>query len=495
MKKIIGIFICMMLLGTVNFSVLGTQEINLKNDIDSYIIDFMDNLNIPGLSAGIVKSNEIVWKNSYGYANLEENIKVENTTLFMLASISKTITGTAVMQLFEQDYFDLDDSINDYLPFQVNHPLYDTDITFKMLVTHTSSIQDNWDYIPFYEGDSPLSLGYYLEEYFTPGGEFYSADDNFRNRKPGTNFAYSNVGSALVGFLVEVMSDMSFEDYCQMYIFNPLNMYDTSWFLEGLNISNIAIPYEGDFEPHEHCGASFYPAGLLRTSTPQLCNFVISMLNNGTFESNSILSEDTVDIIFTPHFTNLPFGWGDMIGIFWFGDEVEDGVLNWGHGGSTTGVRTSCTIYPSDDLGVVVLTNGPGSNNINPLVSELYEYGKEITNKPPANPTVIYDKENNELVIKSVDPDDNKIRYGVSWENNQNIDYWTDYYNSSLEIRIDCQNHKNTVGVITEDEYGGQSEWISVTSKIKSYISPLQLFLDKLSHSFQIFEKILNQIK
>jgi len=375
LKKIIGIFIVTLLIGTT-LPVLGDikedtskQLLMNNNDIDEFIIEYMDSHDIPGLSAGIVKSDEIIWKNAYGYANIEENIKVENTTLFVIASISKTITGTAIMQLYEQDYFELNDPINDYLPFQVNHPVFDTDITFQMLVTHTSSIRDNWDVMPYYEGDPPLSLGYYLEEYLTPGGEFYNSSKNFDNRnEPGTYFSYCNNGAALLGYLVEIISGMPFDEYCQMNIFEPLDMYESAWFLKDLNIDNIAIPYDTDFEPLEHIGVSRYPAAQLRTSSPQLCNFMISMLNDGTFESNSILNEDTVDIIFTPHFTDLPWSWRlcDLIGIIWWGEDDED-ELYWLHWGNSPGCSTQIRIYPSDDIGIIVLTNGPNTNSLDPI--------------------------------------------------------------------------------------------------------------------------------
>jgi len=415
-----------------------------------------------------LKSDEIVWKNAYGYANIEENIKVENTTLFYIASISKTIIGTAIMQLYEQDYFELDDPINDYLPFQVNHPVFDTDITFQMLVTHTSTINDNWDNMPIYEGDPPLPLGYYLEEYLTPGGEFYNSSENFNNRRePGTSFEYCNIGAALVGYLVEVISGMPLDEYCQMYVFDPLDMYETAWFLRDLDVDNIAVPYDTDFEPLEHYGKCYWPSTQLRTSAPQLCNFMISMLNDGTFESNSILNEDTVDLIFSPHFTDVPFFWlSDLIGIIWWGEDYKD-ELYWLHWGNSLGVSTQIRLYPSDDIGLIVLTNGPNYNTLDSIHDRLYDYGKEITNSPPANPTCVYDKTTDEICLLSIDPDNDQIKYGISWDNNQNVDLWTDYNNSNLEVRIDRDNHKGTVGVIAEDEYGGQSVWVSVTQKSK----------------------------
>ena len=114
--------------------------------LDSFIVAKMDQYHFPGLSACIVKDDQIIWKNVYGYANIEENRLVTDSTLFFLASVSKPVTGTAIMQLWEQGLFNLDDDINNYLPFQVRNPSHPNDpITFQMLLTHTSSIYDNWN--------------------------------------------------------------------------------------------------------------------------------------------------------------------------------------------------------------------------------------------------------------------------------------------------------------------------------------------------------------
>jgi CubicO group peptidase (beta-lactamase class C family) len=380
----------------------------------------------------------------------------------------------------------------------VNHPVFDTDITFQMLLTHTSSLRDNWDVMPLYEGDSPLSLGYYLEEYFTPGGEFYSSEDNFYNDlEPGTSLNYCNNAIALVGYLVEVISGIPFDEYCEINIFDPLDMDETAWFLKDLNIDNIAVPYDynedWELEPLKHVGESRYPAGQLRTSSPQLCNFIISMLNDGTFESNSILNEDIIDLIFTPQFSEMPMMWtDDFIGLIWFGEDTWE--FYWHHTGGLPGCSTEIRIYPLDEIGIVVLTNGPVRNSMDPVIDQLYIYGKEITNSPPSNPTCVYDKGNDEVILMSVDPDNDQIRYGISWDNNQNVDNWTDYFNSSLEVRINCEGRKGTIGVIAEDKYGGESVWVSVTVKNKSFNDFYHLIF-RLIQRFPIFEKIINQIK
>ena len=121
----------------------------------------------------------------------------------------------------------------------------------------------------------------------------------------------------------------------------------------------------------------------------------------------------------------------------------------------------------------------------------MYDYGKEITNSPPNNPTCVYDKTANEIILVAVDPDNNMIRYGVSWGNNQIVNLWTDYFNSSLEVRVGCGIHKDTVGVIAEDIYGGQSEWVSVTPKSKQHMNIIQFIWQQFLSRFPFLSEIL----
>jgi CubicO group peptidase (beta-lactamase class C family) len=145
-------------------SVAQTNNYRDEEELLQFIESTMQTHLIPGLSISIVKDEHIVWEKYFGHANIDEDIFVDESTMFILSSISKTITVTALMQLFEDDLFMLDDDIDDYLPFDVNHPDYQsTPITFKMLLSHTSGIKDNWNVMPYYDGDSELELGYYLE--------------------------------------------------------------------------------------------------------------------------------------------------------------------------------------------------------------------------------------------------------------------------------------------------------------------------------------------
>ena len=89
-----------------------------------------------------------------------------------------------------------------------------------MLLSHVSSIKDNWSVMPYYNGDSDLELGYYLEQYLTAGGLFFDNSSNFTNSIPGSEFNYSNIGAALIGFLVEEISNQPFDEFCVENILN-----------------------------------------------------------------------------------------------------------------------------------------------------------------------------------------------------------------------------------------------------------------------------------
>ena len=112
----------------------------------------------------LVKDDEITYFKSFGYADIENKEEINEDTIFQIASISKTITGTAAMQLYEKGKLDLDQDINTYLPFKIINPYHPgVPITARMLLTHTSSILDNWDVIdPLYTiglgGGAPSSL-------------------------------------------------------------------------------------------------------------------------------------------------------------------------------------------------------------------------------------------------------------------------------------------------------------------------------------------------
>ena len=350
-------------------------------DIDSYIELQMETNHIPGLSACIVKDGEIDWTGSYGQAIIEDRIEVTETTLFMLASISKTVTGIAVMQLWEDGLFDLDEDINVYLPFSVRNPNHQSaPITFRMLATHTSSIKDNWnilDPLTSWGEDSPIPLGEFVEGYLTPGGAYYNAN-NYHGWVPGENYVYSNVGVALAAYLVEVISPDydSFAQYCNENIFDPLGMDETSWYLADLNIDNIAMPYYWNgsgYTPYGHYSDPWFPSASLKTSSIQLARHLIAFMQYGQIDDVRILESETVEMMKTVQHPDI----SPWFGLFWYWQYFGQRVT-WGHNGGDYGVNTRMFYYPEEDNGVIVLNNGAYTWEIfyttDVIAYDLFEY-------------------------------------------------------------------------------------------------------------------------
>ncbi|MGY5873699.1 MAG: serine hydrolase domain-containing protein [Candidatus Thorarchaeota archaeon] len=322
--------------------------------LDSNIAAVMDEQHIPGVAACAVKDGSVIWMETYGYADINQNISVTPDTIFMLGSVSKIVTGIAFMQLYENGLIDLDDDINDYLAFDVIHPDYpETAITPRMLLSHVSGIRDNWLVLGPLEVsgmDTPLSLEEFTQSYLTPTGSRYYTT-NFNDAEPGTEYDYTNVGSTLIAYLVEVISNTTFEEYCQQNIFEPLGMNETSWFLSNLDMDLIAVPYlysGTSFTPYGHYSSAVYPCGFMRTSIHQQAQLLAVLMEYGTIGNTSILNNSTLQLMMTHHFPSQVSNYG-----FFF---QNSGVL-WGHGGSGPGVATRMLFYPEAHEGVIVMLN------------------------------------------------------------------------------------------------------------------------------------------
>ena len=340
-----------------NQSISEGYDSNASWDLDTVILEKMDYYKIPGLAASIIKDGEIYWTGAYGFANIADSNEVTDSTLFMLASVSKTVTSVAIMQLWEEGLSELDDDINNYLPFEVHNPFFpDSVITIRMLLTHTSSINDNWNEMPYYAGDSPIPLGEYLENYLVPGGTYYHTT-NYNNFAPGTQWDYCNIAVALVGYLVEVLTG-NFSTYTQDSIFIPLEMNETAWFLSELDTTHIARPYYysgGNYYPYAHYGYSDYPSGQLRTSTLQLSKFLTAFMQGGEINNVRILDSATVSLMTTVQFPQIR---SDQ-GLIWHKYLLNSRWI-WGHTGGDLGVLTAMFYSPAEGTGVVLLCNAEG---------------------------------------------------------------------------------------------------------------------------------------
>jgi len=350
--------------------------------LSEYIEEVMALYHIPGLVGCVVQDGRLVWTGVYGYADIVAEVPAADSTVFMLASISKTFVATAVMQCWEDGLINLDANINTYLPFDVinpNHPL--RAIKARHLLTHTSSIARNdpaW--VPYIHAgaDSPLALGLFLEDWLVPGGKLY-LEDNYMSYAPGTGGQYSNIASALAAYLVECVTGISFEEFCQTNIFEPLGMDETSWFLANLDPTNIAMPtyYQADsYHQYGQYGFPIYPCGQLRSSAPQLARHLLAFMGLGEVDGARILETETAEMMRTVQYPGVPVFSGADFGLGWYRTDSSLGYL-WGHNGGLMGVHTDMYCSLEEDWGMINLTNGDPGDGATLITNALVAFASE----------------------------------------------------------------------------------------------------------------------
>jgi CubicO group peptidase (beta-lactamase class C family) len=328
--------------------------------LDHAVRELMSAGRLPGLSAAVVRGSEVVWSRAWGLANIAAGRRVTPDTLFMLASVSKTVIATAVLQAMEENLFELDTDVNDVLPFSVRNPVHPgVPITVRELLTHTSSIRDNWNLLidSYVAGDAAMELGRFLRRYLAPGGADL-APNNYYAFGPGRSYRYANVGASLAAYLVEAASGIGFDTWCERRIFAPLGMDRAGWHLAGLPRRDVAIPYgwagaKNTYVPYGQYGYPDYPDGALRTTASQLARHLAMVMNGGSWHGHRLLSAATVRELRRDQIPDLE---PDQ-GLIWFGLQRAGRSL-FGHDGGDDGVATVCFFDPEADVGVVALANG-----------------------------------------------------------------------------------------------------------------------------------------
>ena len=333
--------------------------------LDAAIAKQMDEGDIAGVGAAIIVDGKVVWTKGYGFADIQRAVPFTPDTVMNIASITKTITGVAIMKAVEAGKLSLDADINTYLPFKVVNPHRpDAKITLRHLATHTSGISDRWEvYEKAYHwgGDAPDSLAAFLESYLVAGGASY-AKENFADADPATHYEYSNIGASLAGFIVERAVGEKLQAYTKHEVFAPLGMTSTAWSLADVAPGRHATLYasQGGFTvPIVNYGMVTYPEGGVRTSVADLSKLFIALLGDGSHEGKRVLAKTSVDEMTRLQFngSNKPANLGldkENSGIFW---ATKLGVTRVGHGGRDPGVRADMLASLSKDVGVVLFAN------------------------------------------------------------------------------------------------------------------------------------------
>ncbi|MHB9027592.1 MAG: serine hydrolase domain-containing protein [Candidatus Latescibacterota bacterium] len=365
------------------------------NDLDAFFKNTIARQKYVGLGACLVRGGKIVWQGCYGYADLEEKKPVQTDTIFQLASLSKVVTTTALMQLYEKGLFGLDDDVNKYLPFTVRNPNFpDTPITFRMLMTHTASFADllpaGNKFGSLFKvsvwGDSPIPLGEFTEQIFTPGAKFYSPELFSTVNAPGTKYEYSNIAFSLIGCLVEKISGEDFSEFCKKNIFQPLEMRDTGWHLRDLDVKRITFCYmlapsdTVSYRKVNHFGLPGYPEGMLRTTMHDFTNYITALMNNGAFKGRRILKPETVELMLSPqNVKNIPSRSFPVIdiGLTWLINDVEGEQLCSMNGFSGS-IHTNAYFSREKKTGMIYFFTGINMQNMPAMVGIVKRMHQEV---------------------------------------------------------------------------------------------------------------------
>lgn len=359
-------------------SIFGTNETQAQSNnpkLDKFLSKAMKKSDRIGMQAAYISDGELQWAGSYGIKTYQKEDQINDSTLFMVASLSKPVTALALMKLYDDGKIELDDEIDNYLPFKISNPNHPyVRLTFRMLLSHVSSIRDNWDVLEIgYTiddgGDSPISLEDFIKSYLTERGEYYNKEKNFLLNAPGTHERYSMVGYVLVGYLVERIANKPFNEYMNEKIFGPLKMNNTYWLLAEVPHDNIATPHnmpyhETDFKGTQvltNFGYPGYPAGQLRTTVSDYAKFIMLFINNGKVDGEQFLKPETINQFLSIQYPEV----AKHRAISWSYNEFENPLYYLlmpripSHTGLDPGMSSVVSFDPITKTGAIVISNSP----------------------------------------------------------------------------------------------------------------------------------------
>jgi CubicO group peptidase (beta-lactamase class C family) len=344
------------------------------NILDKSLTKIYKESNFPGFAISIIKDDSILFSKGYGYANKSKKTPYTLETIQPVGSVSKTFIALAVLKSIELGYFSLETNINELLPFTITNPNFPNGIiTVKHLVTHTSSLLDNEAiYNDAYQlGHKPtIELGTFLKDYYTIEGKLYSPQ-NFDTANIGISYAYSNIAAALMAYIIEHASTLSFDAFCQKYIFQPLKMNHTDWLYNKNHEAQYATLYQVNkpeglldeklLNPDKSIKAYTcitYPDGSLKTSTSDLTIYLKAMMNGYFGTDTQVIGKQSYQMIFAKQFDekNMPINMDTKEpnrAIFWAYSKKGDIR----HTGSDPGVLAFVSFNPITKIGRIMTLN------------------------------------------------------------------------------------------------------------------------------------------
>jgi CubicO group peptidase (beta-lactamase class C family) len=328
--------------------------------VEEDIRQLMKDQDIIGMSLAVVKMGKIAYANSFGYNNVEQVRMLASTDIFRIASISKSFSATSIMQLVDAKKLSLDDDFGKLVGFKIRNPNFpDKVITLRMVMSHTSSIND--------------SQGYFNLDVINPDKNPNWAKC-YNSYAPGADYEYCNLNYNMVGTVIERVSGERFDNYVKRHILDPLGLYG-GYNVDSLDKSRFVTLYDYDaknkkFMPSPQAYASrseeiskyvmgystpiFSPTGGMKISAYDLAKYMIMHMHNGKANGNRIISRKSSKTMKTKIADEENYG----LALGTNREDIIPGEKMTGHTGSSYGLYSTMFFNKKEDFGFVVIVNG-----------------------------------------------------------------------------------------------------------------------------------------
>jgi CubicO group peptidase (beta-lactamase class C family) len=333
------------------FSCLKLSVFAQADKAEAQIQEIMKKRSVVGFSVAVVKEGEIIYTHSFGSKNIESNTALTGSDLFRIASISKSFSATSIMQLVEAGKIKLSDDFSDLVGFKIRNPKFpSTKITLKMVLSHTSSIND--------------SEGYFNLDVINPDKNPNWAKC-YNNYEPGKGYQYCNLNFNMVGTIIEKISGERFDQYVKKHILDPLGLYG-GYCVDSLDKSRFATLYEYEakkqiftaspsaYNPRSEeiknytMGYStpvFSPTGGMKISATDLAKYMTMHMNYGKYKGGRIISKRSAKTMQTKLSDEENYGLALRIS-----DQLIDGQTMVGHTGSAYGLYSAMFFEPKKEI-------------------------------------------------------------------------------------------------------------------------------------------------
>lgn len=324
---------------------------------ETEISEVMKKLDAVGLAVAVVKDNQLIYSHSFGKKSLENNTLLTNNDIFRIASISKSFAATSIMQLVEAKKLSLDDDFGDLVGFEIRNPKYpETTITLRMVLSHTSSIND--------------SEGYFNLDVINPAKNENWAKC-YTDKKPGTGYLYCNLNFNMVGAVIEKFSGQRYDSYVKQHILSQLNLYG-GYCIDSLDSQRFVPLYEYENQRFKLADAAYAPrraelstyklsystpilspTGGMKISATDLAKYMMMHMNYGKANGVKIISKKSSKQMQTALSSDENYGLALLKT-----SNMIDGVELTGHTGSAYGLYSAMFFDPKKKFGFVMITNG-----------------------------------------------------------------------------------------------------------------------------------------